>query len=295
MNAFVPVSLEDSDRYYELWQKTPRKSIDYTLPNLWGWQEYYGLEWLFDENLCWIRQTRPETCLWAPIGVWNQPDWRGRLNSVFVAGELDFRRVPEELAALWSVSPNLKTESREDRGQWEYLYSQAYLANLSGNRYHKKRNHYNAYVKTYGEPDYRPISPKIIEDVFRVQDDWCQWHECENSPSLLAENDAINRVLSRWDIFRDMSGGSLYVKDKMIAFSVGERLDADTLGVHYEKGLNGYKGVYQTMNLEFARIAGAGYKWINRAQDLDEEGLRQAKMTYLPEDFLRKLRVIINL
>ena len=30
---------------------------------------------------------------------------------------------------------------------------------------------------------------------------------------------------------------------------------------------------------------------LNRAQDLDEEGLRQAKMTYLPTDFLRKYQV----
>ena len=34
-----------------------------------------------------------------------------------------------------------------------------------------------------------------------------------------------------------------------------------------------------------------GLELLNRAQDLDEEGLRQAKMTYLPTDFLRKYQV----
>ena len=34
-----------------------------------------------------------------------------------------------------------------------------------------------------------------------------------------------------------------------------------------------------------------GFATINRAQDLDEAGLRQAKMTYNPVDFLRKYRV----
>ena len=62
-------------------------------------------------------------------------------------------------------------------------------------------------------------------------------------------------------------------------------------GVHYEKGLNGFRGVYQTINACFSREAGNGFELLNRAQDLDEEGLRQAKMTYLPTDFLRKYQV----
>lgn len=77
----------------------------------------------------------------------------------------------------------------------------------------------------------------------------------------------------------------------MVAFSVGEALDEKTLGVHYEKGLNGFRGVYQTINACFSREAGNGFELLNRAQDLDEEGLRQAKMTYLPTDFLRKYQV----
>lgn len=35
---FTPVTLEDRERYYELWQRTPCRSLDYTLANLWGWQ-----------------------------------------------------------------------------------------------------------------------------------------------------------------------------------------------------------------------------------------------------------------
>jgi Uncharacterized conserved protein len=134
----------------------------------------------------------------------------------------------------------------------------------------------------------------MVEDVLAVQDDWCQWHECEESPSLRAENEAINRVLSHWNCFMGLSGGSLYVDGKMVAFSVGENLDGESLGVHYEKGLNGFKGVYQTINCLFSRNAGDGFTYINRAQDLDEEGLRQAKMTYLPADFLRKFKVRIR-
>ena len=58
--TFTPVSLDGRQQYYELWERTPQRSLDYTLANLWGWQDYYGLEWCFEDNLCWIRQTRPK-------------------------------------------------------------------------------------------------------------------------------------------------------------------------------------------------------------------------------------------
>lgn len=289
---FKPVKLTDKDLYYEFWQATPRRALDYTLANLWGWQEYFGLEWQFEEGICWIRQTRPQPLYWAPLGNWNRASWPELLGRQ--AGKdntLHFIRVPQELAEIWQAQLPENIQMTEDRGQWEYLYLQSDLAQLAGNKFHKKRNHYNSYVKTYGEPDYREITDAIVEDVLKVQDDWCQWHECDDSPSLRAENDAINRVLTHWDSFRNMRGGSLYVEDRMVAFSIGEALDSETLGVHFEKGLSGYKGVYQAINLQFATHAGAGFKWINRAQDMDEEGLRQAKMTYMPENFLRKFKI----
>ena len=291
---FIPVSLDDSQRYYDIWQRTPQRSLDYTLANLWGWQEYYGLEWCFEDSMCWIRQTRPYEVCWTPVGDWNAVDWKSLLPCSFNETAHEVVRVPEELLHVWQERLPGLVDAEEDRGQWEYLYKQEELADLPGNRFHKKRNHYNSYIKNYGEPDYHDLDDRMIEDVLAVQDDWCQWHECEDSPSLRAENEAINRVLSHWNSFRSLVGGSLYVDGKMVAFSVGENLDGTSLGVHYEKGLSGFKGVYQTINCTFARRAGTGFTYINRAQDLDEEGLRQAKMTYMPTDFLRKYKVRIR-
>lgn len=292
--GFSPITLDRKDEYYEIWNQTPLRSLDYTLPNLWGWQEFYGLEWRFERNLCWIRQTRPQLVHWAPIGAWESADWPYEMLGSTDRSTHHFHRVPGQLVEIWKKSLTDHVETRDERGQWEYIYSQQELAELPGNRFHKKRNHFNSYIKTYGEPDYRHIDEHLVREVLTVQDDWCHWHECDESASLRAENDAVRRVLTYWTSFRNLYGGSLYVDQKMIAFSVGEKLDSENLGVHFEKGLNGYKGVYQAMNHEFARHAGKGFKWINRAQDLDEEGLRQAKMTYLPVGFLEKFDVKIN-
>lgn len=291
---FTAVSLDDRDQYYELWDATPQHSLDYTLANLWGWQEYFNLEWQFAHGLCWIRQQKPKPLWWAPLGNWHSVDWT-EIFAAFPKGEIQhFTRVPEVLADLWLEALPDQIELEEDRGQWEYLYLQKDLANLAGNKFHKKRNHYNSYVKTYGEPDYRPVNDAQVVDVLGVQHHWCQWHECTDSPSLLAENEAIIRVLTHWNAFRKMAGGSLFIDGQMVAFSIGEALDQEMLGVHFEKGLTGYKGIYQAMNLQFAAHAGEGFKWLDRAQDLDEEGLRQAKMTYMPAGFLHKFKARIE-
>lgn len=290
-NLFEAINLDDISQYYELWNLTPRHSLDYSLINLWGWQEYYGLEWQFADGLCWVKQTCPQTIWWAPIGPWEKVDWGKILEKVCTDKERNFIRVPKELLDIWHNALGEKIKSEEERGQWEYLYLQKNLTDLPGNKYHKKRNHYNSYIKTYGPPEYKVIDEGLIKDVLAVQNDWCQWHECRDSPSLMAENEAVKRVLERWDLFRNIIGGSLFVERQMVAFSVGEKLDSETLGVHFEKGLNGYKGVYQAMNCEFAKNAGKGLIWINRAQDLEEEGLRQAKLTYLPTDYLKKYKV----
>ncbi|MBQ7738623.1 MAG: DUF2156 domain-containing protein [Desulfovibrionaceae bacterium] len=292
-NSFQPVKLSQKDCYYQYWQKTPKRSLDYTLANIWGWQNYFGLEWLNLSDLLLLRQRKPEPLNWAPLGDWTKADWDEMLANL-PEGQKTFIRVPEELVQIWQQAFGSRLTVIEDRGHWEYIYNQSDLANLPGKNYHKKKNHYSGYVKEYGEPNYIEVNNMIVEDVLALQDEWCQWHECEDSSSLRAENEAINQVLSHWNMFQGLSGGALYINERIVAFSIGEQLDQETIGVHFEKGLNGYKGIYQTINKVFSTCTAANFKFINRAQDLDEEGLRQAKMSYHPTSFLKKYRCIID-
>lgn len=295
---FSPVHLHETSAkglcqrscYLRMLAESPSRSIDYALANIWGWARYFQLEWHFEDNLCWLRQQHPTTQLWAPVGDWGRYDFS---TSPLLAEPCTMTRVPEMLVEQLQKQLGERCTVTEDRDQWEYLYNTEDMATLPGNRFHKKRNHVNGYKKEYGIPDYRPICPAVIEDVLALEDEWCQWHECAGSPALLAENEAINRVLAHWADMPELVGGALYVENIMVAFSVGEKLDEHTLGVHYEKGRNGYRGVYQMMNAAFASTAGTGFSFLNRAQDLGEEGLRKAKTSYLPVDYLKKYSVTI--
>lgn len=290
LHTTTPEGRCQRDRYLHLLALNSNRSIDYALANIWGWARYFELEWHFEEHLCWLRQQHPTPRLWAPVGDWTQVDFSA---SPLLQQPCTLIRVPEQLTVLLQTQLGARCTVTEDRDQWEYIYSTEEMATLTGNRFHKKRNHVNGYKKAYGTPDYRPICPAVIEDVLALEDEWCQWHECAGSPALLAENEAINRVLAHWVDMPELVGGALYVDGSMVAFSVGEKLDENTLGVHYEKGRNGFRGVYQMMNAAFAETAGAGFVHLNRAQDLGEEGLRKAKMSYLPVDFLKKYTVEI--
>lgn len=289
-STFAPIALIDRPDYLPFWERTPQRAADYTFTNLWGWSAHYGLEWRVEHDLCWIRQTgfpmsdAGTERFWAPLGDWEAADWAAMPH---LTPGLVLHRVPERLCELLLERLPGRVVVEETRGQWEYLYATQDLATLSGNRLHKKRNHVNGYMKAYGE-NYREITKADIPTVLQLQQDWCAWRGCDQSPSLTAESDVICQVMQRWDALPELVGGALYVEGKMVAFSVGEPLDDTTMVVHFEKALPDYRGVYQAMNFCFAKYAGAAYELLDREQDSDEEGLRQAKESYYPAGFLKK-------
>ena len=284
------IDLARRAEYDALWVSMPCRSIDYSLANLWGWANYFALSWRFSGGLCWVRQMHPMPWYWAPVGPWASIDWETLPE---LAKGIELTRVPEALVALLEQHLPGRVRAQEDRNHWEYLYAAEDMTRLPGNRYHRKRNHLNAYIKAYGEPDYRPLNADVIEDILMLSEEWCKWHECTDSHALAAENDAINHVISHWEAFPHLLGGALYVEKQIVAFAVGEELDPGAVGVHFEKGRHGYRGVYQAVNWCFARSQQPDITLINRAQDLGEDGLRQAKLSYLPVDFLRKYTVSI--
>lgn len=290
---FTPIDLSLREKHAAYLAATPRRAADYTFTNLWGWAEVYGLEYAEAHGLMWIRQTKrgemPFDRLWCPLGDWNAADWDAAIAAT-PAGTL-WDRVPVELIERLQAAYPQRITVEETTEQWEYLYDSAALGSLAGNKLHKKRNHVNGYRKTYGE-DYRTLTHGDMDSVIALQHDWCKWRECEQSASLLAESEVTLRVLTHWQDLPGLMAGALYVKDLMVAFTVAEPLDEQTLVVHFEKGRPEYRGVYQAINAAFASRATGTYAVLNREQDAGEEGLRQAKESYFPAGYLKKNRLI---
>ncbi len=79
----------------------------------------------------------------------------------------------------------------------------------------------------------------------------------------------------------------------MAAYTVAEALTDKMVVIHFEKGDTRFKGIYQAINQMFLAHLATHFSLVNREQDLDDTGLRKAKQSYLPVDFLRKYRVVL--
>jgi uncharacterized protein len=287
--SFEPISIDRQKDYLALLTRCPQVASDYSFLNIWAWAEEYGLLWAWDGPLVWLKQTRPREALWAPVGPWESIEWGSHWVSTRAGGRV-FIRIPEKLAGIWQSHFEQRVIVEPERGQWDYLYAARDLIELPGNRFHKKKNLFNQFVKSYNFT-YVDFGPKLIEQAMAMQEDWCTWRDCESSDLLAAENSAILRVLDHWDAFERILGGALFVENIIVAYTLAEPLTPDSLVIHFEKGCPAYKGAYQAINQIFLARSAAAFKFVNREQDLDSEGLRKAKLSYNPVDFLRKSKV----
>jgi hypothetical protein len=288
---FEPISLDRQNDYLDVLSRCPQITSDYSLLNLWAWAEEYELRWAWDGDLIWIRQNLPEDVLWAPVGLWDAVDWQSRLSLNSNARSI-FSRVPEMLANLWRERFPQEIQIEEERGNWDYLYRVADLIELKGNRYHKKKNLLNQFNRKY-DFSYQPFGADMVKQAMAMQTDWCTWRDCESSDILASENRAIFRILKEWQQLAGLFGGALMVDGSMAAYTIAEALTRDMLLIHFEKGDTQYKGIYQAINQMFLANSAADYTFVNREQDLNDEGLRKAKLSYHPEDFLRKFHVTL--
>ena len=286
---FEPIRLEKQDDYLKMLARCPQVASDYSFMNLWAWAEDYGLSWAWDDDCVWIRQSRPETLYWAPIGSWYDIDWDARLIAE-PSGPTIFIRIPDTLAEHWQATFQDQATFEEERGHWDYVYSVSDLIDLKGNRFHKKKNLLNQFIKKYAYT-YVPFEPQLIGQAMAMQEDWCAWRDCESSDVLWAENRAITRALENREQLSRMLGGALLVDGKMVAYTVAEALTPQSMVIHFEKGDTQFKGVYQAINQMFLAHSAGDFLTVNREQDLNDEGLRKSKLSYNPLEFLRKSRV----
>ncbi len=172
----------------------------------------------------------------------------------------------------------------EDRDNFDYLYLREDLATLNGKKYHKKRNHVNAFINNYHYEE-RKFCSETIKEAYYVLDAWHE--ERGRDDDYFASKEAL-------DLSKELEqcGYLVTVDGKPAAYTMGESLQkGKTFVVHIEKAISEYKGVYQFVNMAFAAVLPQSYTWINREQDLGNPGLRQSKMTYLPCGFVKKYRI----
>ena len=176
----------------------------------------------------------------------------------------------------------------EDRDNFDYLYLQKDLAELSGRKFHKKRNLIKAFISNYAYEG-RPLLEEYQADALQVLEAWRQGRD--DPGDYAAAKEALEKTEEL-----QLCGGIYYVDGQPVAYSLGEELACGkSFVIHFEKAVRDYKGLGQFINQAFASILPDKYETVNREQDLGNEGLRRAKLSYKPVGFVKKYRATLHI
>ncbi len=173
------------------------------------------------------------------------------------------------------------------RDAFDYIYLREDLANLTGKKYHSKRNHISAFKKQFNWR-YAPIDEQNRADVLACAEKWYNENEERMDQYLAIEREGIKTILENMS-FLNVKGGAIYVDERVVAFTLGSPINDDVFDIHIEKALKDYAAAYTVINNEFAKAL-QGYKYLNREDDMGLSGLRKAKLSYKPAILLEKYR-----
>ena len=176
-----------------------------------------------------------------------------------------------------------------DRNQCDYVYLTEDLTQLKGRKYHRKRNHIKQFKENYPY-QYAPLTSEWIQECLRLEAEWCDMRHCESIPGLASESLAIKEAFTHLETL-GVKGGAILINGKVEAFTLGEPLNPETVVIHIEKANPAYEGLYSLVNQAFLENQWAGYIYVNREQDLGEEGLRKAKESYYPHHMINKYTI----
>ncbi|MDR1619855.1 MAG: phosphatidylglycerol lysyltransferase domain-containing protein [Clostridiales bacterium] len=176
-----------------------------------------------------------------------------------------------------------------DRDNCDYVYLAEDLINLSGRKLHAKRNHIHQFTSQYAY-EYIPLTPDLADDCMRLYLSWLE-DKNVNEPGILGEMKAIQILLPNMDVL-GVKGGCIFVRDKLVAFSLGEKIRDDLAVIHIEKADSSLPGLYAVINQQFAANEWADVIYINREEDMGIPGMRKAKLSYRPHMLVEKYDAI---
>jgi hypothetical protein len=289
MLNFREIEKDDVAIIREYTQKCGIQSCDFTLCGIYLWGVYYKYEICVYKNTLFVKgvDESGRAAFALPIGEMERSESIKlvcdycRLHKI----EPRFSFVPRCALDSFVGGNSLKLEGWSD-----YIYDAESLKTLAGKKLHKKKNRFNKFEKSYKNHRFLRVD---CENLCRLADFYQRFKQ-ENPPDsdrLSAEEAIIERILDEFENL-SLNCGMLEVDGEIVAFAIGERV-GDTLYVHFEKALRSFDGAFEAVNCLFVREFANGARFVDREEDMNDLGLRQAKSAYNPMYFVDKYVVLI--
>ncbi len=282
--------MEDRELLERYLSYADTRSCEMTFGNIYLWSRFYKTGFaLVEDNLIFGEIEDPYSYTF-PVGPGDKKKTldalmeyckkNGKIFQLHNVTKEDFERLSE-------LYPD-RFEIQYKRDYADYVYESEKLRTLSGKKYHGKKNHLNKFQKLYPDWSYEPITKENAEECFQMVLAWRHENGCDEDEEKNAEICVAQNALRLFDEL-GFVGGALRVDGKIVAYTIGEpAIRKDTLVVHIEKALTEVQGAYTAINQQFASHEGAAYRYLNREEDLGQDGLRQAKLSYRPAFLIEK-------
>jgi len=296
MINFKRPTLEDQDWMREKIAQSDLKGCEYSFGNLFIWRDVSDVKVALVEGFLCVTGASKENEV-----IYNYPVGSGddqKVLQILIEDAKEkgciprFRGVLEEQKERFEAlfPNNIEVETNE--ADWDYIYDVEKLTNLPGKHYHGKRNHI-ARFKDDDDWVYEEITEEKIEECKKMNQIWCKEYGCGKSESAKLEQCAVEQSFLHFNEL-GFEGGLLRKAGEVVAFTIGEPLNSDTYVVHIEKAFPQVQGSYPMINQQFVAHNMQQFTYVNREEDIGDEGIRKAKMSYRPQIHLKKYVVTIK-
>jgi GNAT superfamily N-acetyltransferase len=312
MIRFQDISTRDKTTIQQFTLMGERMNCDLSIANILGWRFLYNTQYaVFEDYLIFRFFADGHLAYMTPLPrPKKQPDGSFRVERCDECSASVIRAMREDSIAMGhpflmlgvcdymrqvieEKFPGVLT-SKPNRDYADYIYSREKLVTLSGKHLQSKRNHINKFKALYPNYEYRDFTTDLIPECIRLERQWRQStldkDEMKENEDLDQELRSMTRIFNRWDEL-DMRGGTIFIDGKLVAFTFGNPINQTTFDVNVEKADVSYDGAFTIINQEFVKHLPEQYIYINREEDLGDEGLRRAKESYKPLLLLDKSAV----
>ncbi len=284
---FAPIDLSLRAELHPHFQRLESGISEFTFSNIYLFRRTYGYRLSrLEEGVYVISGSRHGKTFFAL--PWGPPQDKALLDDLMAHHDYWKNCSLPQKEGLAELLASQKWEARPDRDNWDYVYDCQEMADLDGKKFHKKRNHINAFFSTYPEGfTFRDMtdSPEDTQDALQVLETWQTGREDQSDYLPSKEGIELRKEL-------ELSGRIWFLGGKPIAYAQGEAMrQGRCFVIHFEKADGSIKGVYQTIFQDWSKTLCQTYQCVNREQDLGDPGLRQAKETYRPVEFIEKYQV----
>ena len=292
---FLPIDISTKQIINEFVKLQRIEASDVLFNNLYLWHFSRKIEYTIIKDCLIIKTQYPNSTpfIFYPLGLGEIKHVIQMVMEYFHDNNLIFSIQSMETHQknnLESIFPN-QFDIVTNRDRFDYIYNIEELISLSGRKYHNKKNHLNRFFANYKNYRYERITK---DNAMLVLEAYKQWFgEVPNPPQglkneLLGIDGALKNITKL-----DITGGLLKVDNDIVAFTLGEIINDNSVVIHTEKANMKYKGIYQAINQQFLSNEWSGFEFVNREEDLGLDGLRNAKMSYNPSKFIEKFQATL--